>query len=159
MKEQVLVVVRPGDDKKYASDFKKIVSQNSPYLQIPELKSLCSENPIVGHVIEDCLGCEKVLSLERLEGLESVHSNRYGRRTWLVAKHINEQCGLGIGLKGNYVEIFLENHKTEKDEYFLGGSYEQHEKTKWVKPSQDFLQRTFDKLPESSKRRFSGLLK
>ena len=160
MKVEVLVIITPKENKTYINNFKKIVSDTSPHLSIDDLRSLYPEKPVIGQVLKNCFGYEKVLSLERLETLKTEkheYESRYRPYTglWLVAKHLNGKYSLGIGSKNKNVEIFQEVNNKSGEEYSLPGTtFHSGEITKWIRPPQDFLQETFKRLPEESQVKF-----
>jgi hypothetical protein len=161
MKGEVLATLTPKKDETYVSNFKRIVLNTSPCLSVPEIESLCSEKPIIGQVLEDCFDYKIILSLKRLEKFDK--PSGIGK-VWLVAKNISGKCGLGVGYKNNVVEIFQEHHDADENQYFLTyfnyyNNIYRDERTKWLKPPQDFLQKTFDLLPEISQRNFENLIK
>jgi hypothetical protein len=164
MKREVLIVITSKENKTYINNFKKIVSDTSPRLKIDELTKIYSKKPVIGQVLKNCFGYEKVLSLERLETLKSEkheYDSKYRAYTglWLVVKHLNGENSLGIGSKNKNVEIFQEVDNKSGEQYSLSDTtFHSGEITKWVKPSQVFLQKTLKLLPGKSQAKFKGLV-
>jgi hypothetical protein len=156
MKVGRLATVTAEENHGYVKDFEDLISEESPSLSCPQISSICSQKPILGFVLSDCFGYKKSLSVTRLEAVEHTYNG-----FWLTARHLNGRYGLGIGSLGNSVEIFLENHNKDRNEYFLRDytNFEKPKGPRWVVMQKDFRQKTFDLLPESSQKEFETLVK
>jgi len=151
MKVERLALVTAKENHGYVKDFEALVSEKSPSLSCSQLSSICPQRPIVGLVMSDCFGYGKCLSVTRMDTLGKAYNG-----FWLAVRHLNDKYGLGIGSQGDSVEIFRENHGRSIDEYYLSEAIKE---PKWVVMKKDFRQKTFDLLPESSKREFEDLVK
>jgi hypothetical protein len=161
MERRLLVEVKHKKNKEYVNNFQKLVSETDPRLTIRQLENLCSQKPFVGHVLEGVFGYKKVLRLGRLLELK-VEKYFKSYNLSLVKGNIKNKYSLGIGTKKKDLEIFMEISSLNENSFSLTNAteeyYEKDIKTDWVKPSEEFLQQTFNLLPRESQETFQSML-
>jgi hypothetical protein len=153
MKGLVLTtVLRRKENLDYISNFERIVRETSPRLTLSDIKSLCSEKPVVGQILKGCFDCERVLKLKRLEALEKGYP--YEIVVSNIANDSDASYGLSIGSKNGGIEIFQEVYGRKSDVYYA----EKDSRTGWVQVPKPFLQSTHSFLDPPNQQRFKELL-
>jgi hypothetical protein len=151
MKDLVLAtVLHRKENLEYISNFKKIVRETSPRLTLSNIKTLCSEKPVVGQILKGCFDCERVLKLKRLEAVEEDYQIVVSN----IANGNEVSYGLSIGSKNGGIEIFQEVYGRKSDVYYA----EKDSRTSWVQVPKPFLQSTHNFLDSSYQQRFKELL-
>jgi hypothetical protein len=142
-----LATVPRKKNLEYISNFERIVRETSPRLTPSHIKTLCSEKPIVGQVLESCFDCERVLKLRRLEAVEKDYQ--------FVVGNIVTDSGiysLSVGSKNGGIEIFQEAYDKRSYVYYTG------DRSSWVQVPKPFIQKTHSFLEPPDQQRFKELL-
>ena len=81
------------------------------------------------------------------------------RKIWLVAEPISKTHGLSIGCRSNSLEIFQKQYPQSEERYYLANRFPPPSTiTTWLRPSNDFLQKTLTSLPENHQEKFKSLV-
>ncbi len=160
MKGLVLAtVLHKKETLKYISNFERIVRETSPRLTPSDIKALCSKKPIVGQVLEECFGYERVLKLRRFETIKEAYQSADNNIEFVVGNIATDRdadYGLSIGSKNSCIEIFQEAYDRRGDVYNTDKDY--LDRTNWVQVPEPFLQKTHGFLISPDQQRFKKLL-